>query len=89
LRLARAALAVTYFVCSEAVDNVTAGFDCRLALPERTLGFCAAGLARAASRGASTVTGGSVRSAVCALVIEGIAESVLQSTAALAPPRAR
>jgi len=63
------------------------GLDCRLALDERTRGFSAAGLERS-SRGASMVTGGNGRAIVCAFIVEGIVESVLQSTSVLAPLRA-
>jgi hypothetical protein len=80
---------VAFFGCAGAEATVTAGgFDWRLALKERTLGFRTAGLART-SRGASIVTGGSDRSAVCAFVMEGMADSALQSTSVLALLKAR
>ena len=60
----------------------------REAEEDRTLGFCTADLARA-SRGASTVTGGSIELAVCAFIIEGITESALQSASVLALLKAR
>ncbi|WP_334408043.1 hypothetical protein [Bradyrhizobium sp. AZCC 2289] len=87
--VSRAALAVTFSFCDAAVvTGVAVGVVCRRTDDERVLGFDAAGLARI-SRGASTVTVGNVRSAVCALVLEGMAESALQSTSRLALPRAR
>jgi hypothetical protein len=88
LSVSRAALAVTLLFCEVAVAaGAAVGVVCRRTDDERVLGFDAAGLARI-SRGASTVTVGNVRSAVCALVLEGIAESALHSASKLALPRA-
>src|ERR1700676_4803542 len=76
-RLARAALAARFPFCADAVVTAAAGcLVSREAEEDRALGFCTAGLARA-SRGASTVTGGSVELAVCAFDVEGLGESAL------------
>jgi hypothetical protein len=69
-------------------DAVTTGFFLlRDAAAIRCDGFFTCGTAWRRA-GASTVTGGSVRSAVCARVDEGTADSAPQSTSVPALPKA-